>query len=140
MLIRLPSVSKNDTYNPTPGISHGSPSTLPPAFSTLFIRNARVADPGFGTHDALCQRRRGHEKRVGNFLGLHTVHLAQREGNPGKSRSQKFTDGSIICQSGHHIQAIFNILRYRKIFSVLWNIFPIFKGTTVAILMYLTEI
>jgi hypothetical protein len=37
MLTLLPSVSKKDTYNPTPGISIGSPSTLPPAFSTLFI-------------------------------------------------------------------------------------------------------
>jgi hypothetical protein len=37
MLTLLPSVSINATYNPTPGISHGSPSTLPPASSTFFI-------------------------------------------------------------------------------------------------------
>jgi len=37
MLTLLPSVSKNATYNPTPGISIGSPSTLPPAFSTFFM-------------------------------------------------------------------------------------------------------
>src|SRR5690242_17108374 len=37
MLIRLPSVSVNETYWPTPGISIGSPSTLPPASCTFFI-------------------------------------------------------------------------------------------------------
>src|SRR5262245_56239910 len=37
LLTRLPSVSKNDTYCPTPGISIGSPSTLPPASVTLLI-------------------------------------------------------------------------------------------------------
>ena len=37
MLTRLPSVSKNDTYLPTPGISIGSPSTLPPVSVTFFI-------------------------------------------------------------------------------------------------------
>src|SRR5215203_5687657 len=37
MLTRLPSVSKNETYRPTPGISIGSPRTLPPARSTRFI-------------------------------------------------------------------------------------------------------
>ena len=37
MLARLPSVSKKDTYCPTPGISIGSPSTFPPASVTPFI-------------------------------------------------------------------------------------------------------
>jgi hypothetical protein len=31
MLTRLPSVSVNETYRPMPGISMGSPRTLPPA-------------------------------------------------------------------------------------------------------------
>ena len=34
MLTRLPSVSVNDTYRPTPGISVGSPSTFTPAAVT----------------------------------------------------------------------------------------------------------
>ena len=37
ILARFPSVSKNDTYCPTPGISIGSPRTLPPASATVFI-------------------------------------------------------------------------------------------------------
>src|SRR5438093_5727155 len=37
ILTRLPSVSKNATYFPTPGISIGSPSTLPPASATFFM-------------------------------------------------------------------------------------------------------
>src|SRR5215470_1269737 len=37
MLTRLPSVSKNDTYRPTLGISMGSPSTSPPASVTRLI-------------------------------------------------------------------------------------------------------
>ena len=37
MLRRLPSVSKNATYLPTPGISMGSPSTSPPADATVFM-------------------------------------------------------------------------------------------------------
>src|SRR5215475_12222835 len=35
ILMRLPSVSVNETYCPTPGISIGSPSTFPPASVTL---------------------------------------------------------------------------------------------------------
>src|SRR5215468_10312584 len=35
ILTRLPSVSVNETYCPTPGISSGSPSTFPPAAVTL---------------------------------------------------------------------------------------------------------
>jgi hypothetical protein len=31
MLTRLPSESINETYQPTPGISTGSPNTFPPA-------------------------------------------------------------------------------------------------------------
>src|SRR5262249_60416485 len=34
ILTRLPSVSVNETYCPTPGISSGSPSTVPPASAT----------------------------------------------------------------------------------------------------------
>src|SRR6266705_3146355 len=34
---RLPSVSRKDTYDPTPGISIGSPSSSPPASLTFFI-------------------------------------------------------------------------------------------------------
>jgi len=37
MLIRLPSVSMNETYCPTPGINTGSPSTVPPAWRTFSI-------------------------------------------------------------------------------------------------------
>src|SRR5215510_8727862 len=37
MLTRLPSVSKNETYRPTLGISMGSPSTWPPASVTRRI-------------------------------------------------------------------------------------------------------
>jgi hypothetical protein len=36
MLTRLPSLSMNETYRPTPGISIGSPSTSPPASVTFF--------------------------------------------------------------------------------------------------------
>src|ERR1700745_3856969 len=37
MHTRLPSGSTTETYCPTPGISIGSPSTLPPAAVTLFM-------------------------------------------------------------------------------------------------------
>src|SRR5207247_10802462 len=37
MPVRLPSVSWNETYWPMPGISIGSPRTLPPESVTLFI-------------------------------------------------------------------------------------------------------
>src|SRR5688500_1891182 len=37
MLTRLPSVSKNDTYCPMPGIFIGSPRILPPACATFFM-------------------------------------------------------------------------------------------------------
>jgi hypothetical protein len=44
MLTRLPSVSKNETYWPTPGISIGSPRTLLPASVTLSHRRLNVVD------------------------------------------------------------------------------------------------
>ena len=43
MLTRLPSVSLNETYCPTPGIAIGSPSTSPPAvvaFWTDFLMSS----------------------------------------------------------------------------------------------------
>ena len=50
MLTRLPSVSKNETYWPTPGMSNGSPSTLPPASVTCLIAaqfaHLQTAAPG----------------------------------------------------------------------------------------------
>src|SRR5262249_13128938 len=42
MPTRLPSVSVNETYWPTPGISIGSPSTLPPA-STTYIQTCLLS-------------------------------------------------------------------------------------------------
>ena len=37
MLTRLPSLSKNETYWPIPGISTGSPRIFPPSAATFFI-------------------------------------------------------------------------------------------------------
>src|SRR5438552_284474 len=37
MPTRLPSLSVNETYSPTPGMSIGSPSTVPPAFATFLV-------------------------------------------------------------------------------------------------------
>ncbi len=45
MLARLPSVSMNETYSPTPGISIGSPSTLPPAAATFLMAMASAERP-----------------------------------------------------------------------------------------------
>src|SRR5262249_14292383 len=41
ILTRFPSVSVNETYCPTPGISSGSPSTVPPASVTRLTASVR---------------------------------------------------------------------------------------------------
>src|SRR5262249_53875733 len=57
MLTRLPSVSKNETYRPTLGISMGSPSTSPPASVTR--RMAASTSSTERTTDGYCAGQSG---------------------------------------------------------------------------------
>jgi hypothetical protein len=57
MLTRLPSVSRNETYLPTPGICIGSPRTLPPSFPTRRIADSMSSTPM--TIDGYCAGQSG---------------------------------------------------------------------------------
>jgi hypothetical protein len=57
------------------------------------VGNARVADLGFGAHDALRQRRRGGGKGEGDLLGRQAAHLAQRQHHLRVRRQRRVAAG-----------------------------------------------
>src|SRR5262249_46477021 len=83
MLTRLPSVSKNETYRPTPGICIGSPRTLPPSFPTRRIADSMSSTPM--TIDGYCAGQSG-------FFGKNPPLMAPA-GAPG------FTSDSAVVTS-----------------------------------------
>ena len=105
MLTRLPSVPVNETYLPTPGISIGSPSTVPPAWLTVAIKEAMLSTAmcgpiGLSRNEPAVDRTRCRGTTIDGLCGGGKNVVA----HVGAQRPNLPTEGSLV--KGLHTRCI----------------------------------